>query len=105
MTTDYVQKIEAKSRRRHGLGRDGVAALLGQQGGKCAICGVPYADQPGSRLAMDHDHRHCAGKVGCPKCVRGMLCNACNNMLRAAKDDPALLRRAANYLDGWYIRP
>ena len=90
--------------RRHGLGKAGITAILVGQRGGCAICGVPYADIPGQRLAMDHDHAHCPGKKGCPNCIRGMLCNACNNMLRAAKDNPALLRKAANYLDSYVIR-
>jgi hypothetical protein len=85
--------------RRHGLGKSGVDALLAQQGGSCAICGVPYEDKPGSRLAMDHDHRHCAGVKGCPKCVRGMCCNSCNNILRLAHDDPEVLRKAVAYLE------
>ena len=85
--------------RRHGLGRSGVDALLAQQGGVCAICGVPYEDKPGSRLAMDHDHRHCAGVKGCPICVRGMLCNADNNIIRLAGEDPDRLRKAALYLE------
>lgn len=84
--------------RRHGLGRSGVDALLAQQGGSCAICGVQYEDTPGHRLAMDHDHRHCAGVKGCPLCVRGMLCNSCNNILRLAKDSPDLLMKASGYL-------
>jgi hypothetical protein len=85
--------------RRHGLGKSGVDALLAQQGGSCAICGVPYEDKPGSRLAMDHDHRHCAGVKGCPQCVRGMCCNSCNNILRLAHDDPEVLRKAVAYLE------
>lgn len=85
--------------RRHGLGKSGVDALLAQQGGSCAICGRPYEDKPGSRLAMDHDHRHCAGRVGCPQCVRGMLCNECNNILRLAHDEPDRLRKAVAYLE------
>jgi hypothetical protein len=84
--------------RRHGLGRSGVDALLAQQGGSCAICGTPYEDKPGSRLAIDHDHRHCPGRLGCPVCIRGLLCNGCNNILRLAGDDPSLLIKAANYL-------
>jgi Recombination endonuclease VII len=87
-----------KQRRRHGLGRDGIDALLDAQGRSCAICGVPYADRPGHRLAMDHDHTHCPGPVGCPLCVRGMLCNHCNNLLRLAKDSPEHLMKAAMYL-------
>ena len=73
-------------------------ALLAQQGGSCAICGVKYEDKPGSRLSMDHDHRHCAGLKGCPQCVRGMLCHSCNNILRLAKDDVNILMKASLYL-------
>jgi Recombination endonuclease VII len=90
-----------RARRRHGLGVDGVKALIEAQGGGCAICGTPYADTPGQRLALDHDHRHHPGKIGCPECVRGMLCHACNNILRLAKDDPALLYKAIAYLEQW----
>ena len=85
-------------RRRHGLGRDGVDALLAEQGSACAVCGQPYADQPGMRLAVDHDHRHCPGKIGCPECIRGLLCNRCNNLLRLAGDNPDLLAKAIGYL-------
>jgi hypothetical protein len=74
---------------------------LEQQRGSCAICETPYADEPGKRLAMDHDHRHHPGKVGCPICVRGMLCHKCNNILRLANDDPAILLKAVAYLDKW----
>jgi Recombination endonuclease VII len=85
--------------RRHGLGRSGVDALLAQQGGSCAICGVPYEDKPGSRLAIDHDHRHHPGPIGCPVCIRGLLCNRCNNLLRLAHDRADLLMAAVTYLD------
>ena len=85
--------------RRHGLGKSGVDALLALQGGSCAICGVPYEDKPGSRLAMDHDHRHHPGRMGCPQCIRGMVCNRCNNLLRLAGDEPGLLLKAVAYLE------
>ena len=71
---------------------------MAAQAGGCAICGVAYADEPGRRLSVDHDHRHCAGKVGCPDCVRGMLCHRCNNLLRLAGDDINVLRAAIEYL-------
>ena len=101
MTTEETTIKVWTPTRRHGLGKAGVDAVLESQGGGCAICGVPYADKPGQRLAMDHDHRHCAGKKGCATCVRGMLCNADNNLLRLAGDDPERLRAAAAYLDKW----
>lgn len=54
----------------------------------------PYCDLCGDRLsigknarryAIDHDHDHCAGQVGCPDCVRGLLCTACNTQLGAVE--------------------
>jgi hypothetical protein len=91
--------------RRHGVGKDGIEAILTAQNGGCAICGVLYEDAPGRRLAMDHDHAHCAGKKGCPDCVRGLLCNACNNLLRLSGEDQQRLRAAADYLAAWSHRP
>lgn len=90
--------------RRHGIGKTGVDEILAAQGGGCAICGVLYEDVPGKRLAMDHDHAHHPGKIGCPLCVRGMLCNRCNNIIRLCDDDPELLQRAIDYLRGWKHR-
>jgi hypothetical protein len=91
--------------RRHGVGKDGVTAIVASQGGGCAICGVLYEDTPGKRLAMDHDHTHHPGKIGCALCVRGMLCNRCNNILRLSEDDQVLLAKAIAYLDKWKNRP
>jgi ATP-dependent helicase YprA (DUF1998 family) len=48
---------------------------------------------------MDHDHRHCPGRLGCPKCIRGLICNEDNNILRLAQDDPERLRKAIAYLE------
>ncbi|MGD0053597.1 MAG: endonuclease domain-containing protein, partial [Vulcanimicrobiaceae bacterium] len=42
------------------------------------------------RLHVDHDHR--------TNEVRGLLCRWCNQMLGSAKDDPARLRGAIDYL-------
>jgi hypothetical protein len=75
-----------------------VDALIEAQGGSCAICGVPYEDRPGHRLAVDHDHRHCPGRIGCPVCIRGLLCNRCNNILRLAGDDIDILAKSIGYL-------
>ena len=87
-------------RKRHGLDAARFDAILARQGSRCAICGSPQTDEPGHRLAVDHDHSHCPGKTGCPECVRGLLCIHCNNILRSAKDDPAILRTAIDYLAG-----
>ena len=98
MTTATKTGAARRARRRHGLGVSGVEALLAKQEGRCAICGVTFEDVPGRRGAIDHDHRHCPGKIGCPTCIRGVLCNGCNNILRLAKDDPTVLLSAVSYL-------
>lgn len=64
--------------------------LLESQGGRCAICrGLPYGR--GKRLHVDHNHE--------TKMVRGLLCTGCNAGLGRFKDQPAVLRRAADYLE------
>jgi hypothetical protein len=67
------------------------------QDGRCAVCG-----RAASKLMVDHDHACCPGVEGCPRCVRGLLCGACNSMLGFARDDLATLRRAAEYLASRY---
>ncbi len=97
-TIDPTNQPLPKPRRRHGLGAEGIEALRSRQDGKCAICQRPETDAPGGRLAVDHDHAHCPGKIGCPVCVRGLLCVSCNNLLRAARDDQQVLRAAIEYI-------
>ena len=99
MTTPTTKPNRAP-RKRHGLEPARFEALLESQGSRCAICQTQQTDEPGRRLAVDHDHAHCPGKSGCPECVRGLLCIHCNNILRSAKDDPAILRTALAYLAG-----
>jgi hypothetical protein len=59
----------------------------------CGICSGP------GPLQVDHDHACCPGKYSCGACVRGFLCNNCNNGLGRFKDDTARLRAAADYVE------
>jgi len=86
------------TRKAHGLDPAQREAILEAQGSRCAICGTRQTGKPGGRLAVDHDHAHCPGKVGCAECVRGLLCVRCNNLLRSARDDRAILQKATAYL-------
>jgi hypothetical protein len=94
---DRVHETARRSRARksdvwHGVSK---SALIATQNGLCAICGKRPAAQ------VDHDHAHCPGFVGCPQCVRGALCQLCNNGLGSFKDSVATLRRAIEYLERW----
>jgi len=64
-----------------------------EQDGKCAICRSPETEMKNGKLrwlSVDHDHR--TGKV------RQLLCGACNRGIGKLRDDPELMRRAADYL-------
>src|SRR6185369_8650939 len=72
-----------------GMSWDDYEMLLACQDGRCAICG---GRPRRSLLAIDHDHK--SGEI------RGLLCSRCNHkLLGAANDDPARLRKAADYLE------
>ena len=62
-------------------------AMLEQQEGKCAICGLPPQKH---RLAVDHCH--VSGEV------RELLCTECNTGLGRFKDDAEMLQRAVDYI-------
>jgi uncharacterized protein YunC (DUF1805 family) len=73
---------------RYGLTRDEALAL-------CAVteCGACGADIDSSTRNHHIDHCHETGRV------RGALCHGCNIALGNAKDDPAILRALAEYLE------
>lgn len=69
-------------------------ALLTQQGNVCAICRTaPAYEKP---LCVDHNHSKPTGEGN-----RGLLCDSCNFAIGAMLENPARLRRAAEYLEQW----
>jgi len=71
-------------------------AIKELQGGRCAICQI--ASGASKHLAVDHDHKCCAGETSCGKCVRGLLCSRCNQGLGFARDNIEHFQRAIDYL-------
>jgi hypothetical protein len=71
--------------RRYGITAEEADAMLEAQGGLCAICRAAPAAH------VDHDHL--TGSV------RELLCFNCNGGLGQFKDDPAVLRAAADYVE------
>lgn len=75
-------------RQKYGMTPQAFEALLHQQQNKCAICATPFEE---ARPGVDHDHATGA--------VRGILCDRCNMGIGQFRDDPALARAAAEYLE------
>lgn len=67
------------------------------QGGVCAICGEPETktSRNGVVKSLSVDHDHDTGEV------RALLCQTCNTGIGNLKDDPSLMRRAAEYMELW----
>lgn len=80
-------------KKRYGLTLEQHAEMLVRQNGRCAICGDPpdpNGVRASSRLHVDHDHE--TGQN------RELLCNRCNRGVGYFRDDPNLLRAAAEYI-------
>jgi len=85
----YENGKPQRRRNRHKLSQEAEAILYEVNGSRCWICGI---EEGAKLLCFDHDHSS--------GLVRGLLCTPCNLVLGNSQDNPALLRRAANYLEG-----
>ncbi len=76
-------------------------AMWVEQKGICACCGTAMLPTGRELLSVcvDHDKSCCPDDTSCGKCVRGLIHWRCNVVLGYMKDDPAPLRRAAEYLE------
>jgi len=84
--------------KRYGITIEQFESLLELQDGKCAICKGKFWDEVSSPH-IDHDHTCCSKQISsCGKCIRGLLCRGCNQLLGVAKDDIETLKAAMNYL-------
>jgi hypothetical protein len=81
--------------RRMGITANEYEAMFEAQGGKCAICRRPPRVRS---LAVDHDHSCCPGAGSCGKCIRGLLCDDCNQAIGRFEDDVERLKAAVTYL-------
>jgi len=74
--------------RTYGITEQDYDNLLAAHEGGCWVCGKPPKKR---RLHVEHDH-----KTGA---VRGLACWRCNALIERGRDDPAILRAAAEYLE------
>lgn len=82
-------------KRNYGITDNDLKLLKEQQDNKCHLCGSDgfLIGKKGhtEKLAVDHDHK--TGKI------RKLLCHNCNRGLGLFKDNPELLRKAAEYVE------
>ena len=82
-------------KRNYGITDADLAAMKRAQDNKCYLCGsegfLIGKNNHDERLAVDHCHS--TGKV------RKLLCHNCNRALGLFKDNPELMRRAADYVE------
>lgn len=83
--------------REFGLPKGQYAAMLKAQGGVCALCGEAESGRTrlGTPIALHVDHDHTTGQI------RALLCGNCNRAIGHLKDDPALIRKAALYVEAY----
>lgn len=78
-------------KRTYGLSDEQFAQMNKEQNGLCAICGNRQQAGRGENLCVDHDH--------VTRQVRALLCHSCNAGIGGFRDDPVLLRKAADYVE------
>ena len=89
----------ANRRKKFGLSPEAFAAILAAQDGCCAGCGKPLVFGTRQQVHVDHDHTCCPGKKTCGRCIRCVLCGACNIGIARFDHDPARMRRVADWLE------
>lgn len=91
---------EAGLKKRWKLTLEQYYKMWADQDNKCAICSKELTD---GKLGahVDHDHKCCDSKSSCGKCIRGILCMDCNNLIERAKEDELILIAAGDYLRKW----
>ena len=91
--------------RKYGITLPEYEAMLAMQGGVCWICENPPKERTkGHKRVLHVDHRHVKNdKKQNPretrKRIRGRLCSRCNASLQKFKDDPVLMRKAAEFVE------
>ena len=63
-----------------------------QQNGRCGICSRRLYSKRYKAFCVDHDHT--------TGFIRGLLCHNCNRAIGMLQDDPAILKKAAEWVEG-----
>lgn len=97
--TNKERAVETKRRRElpllYGITYEQYEDMHDAQQGVCALCGQKETSthSTGTPFRLAVDHCHTTGRV------RGLLCQNCNRAIGLLKDNPVLLRKAADYIE------
>lgn len=97
-------RVAGKDRRlqaKYKLTEQELDRMIQAQDGRCALCRNVLDIESHNGVCIDHDHSCYPGQYTCGKCVRGVLCDACNKGLGSFKDSLELLDLAKRYLTTW----
>jgi hypothetical protein len=72
-----------------------ILTLLVEQAGRCAVCADQLVVPPNAADALTG----VVDRDSATQAVRGLVCHRCHEGLARFRADPALIRRAAAYLD------
>jgi hypothetical protein len=89
---DNAKRQRKRICKAHGISVEEYETMLARQRGACGICERPFRRTP----CIDHCHK--------TRMVRGLLCGKCNVGLGYYDDNPAFLRKAADYIERFLQR-
>lgn len=96
---ERASALSRNSRFKHlyGITLEDYDRMFLEQGGKCAICGLPEKrlKSNGSPYNLSVDHNHTT------KTVRQLLCYTCNSVIGYLNEDLNLAEATINYLRKW----
>jgi hypothetical protein len=87
-----------KLKENYGITLEEFESLLKEQNNKCFLCNFEFPEDSKFSDKPCVDHCHKTGQV------RRVLCHACNRGMGLLKDDPALLRKMADYIESYQIQ-
>ena len=86
-----LAKESLRIQKTYGITKDEYDRLK-RQATHCPICGMQFTKTGWSRQVLDHCHL--TGKL------RGFICNKCNVAIGGLNDDPILVRKALEWIEG-----
>lgn len=91
---DPLYATKANIKNQYGLSWEDYERMVVEQGGLCACCEQkPTVFRNKKHRLFDIDHDHKTGEV------RGLCCHWCNIMIGQSLENPARLRKGAEYLE------